>query len=123
MIILPKVSDTRMYFGGFIYTRTKPPIGNTTYWDCIKVRYKECKARARTVRGPNGHIVLTQGPEQSPHLHAPNREEAEVEKIRYRLKRKADEDENTPLAGMIREELHGVPSGVLSQLPERENLK
>ena len=70
------------------------------------MRYKECKARTRTVCGPNGHIALTQGLEQSPHLHAPNR--------RYRLKRKADEDENTPLAGMIREELHGVPSGVLS---------
>ena len=57
------------------------------------MRYKECKARARTVRGPNGHIVSIQGPEQSPHLHAPNREEAEAEMIRYRLTRKADEDE------------------------------
>ena len=94
----------------------------STYWDYVKVRYKECKARAITVHVPNGKIIIDKGPDQSPHAHAPNREEAEAEKLRSRLKRKAGENDIIP-ALLLREELEIVPSGILSQLPERENLK
>ena len=117
------INETRMYFEGYIYTRARLPIDRTTYWDCVRVRDKECRARGRTVRAPNGQIVLVQGPEQSLHMHAPNREEVEAEKLQYRLKRIADEDENTPLDDILRQELHGVRSGILSQLPKRESLK
>ena len=94
-----------MYYGDYIYTRSRPPTGFRTYWGCVKVRYKECKARAITVRAVDGKIILEKGPDQSQHTHAPNapfREEAEAEKIRSKLKRTAaDTNENVFPAGLI----------------------
>ena len=83
------INDTCIKYGGYIYTRSQPPTGFSTYWDCLKVWYKECKPRAITVRAADGKIILEKVPDQTQLTHAPNQEEAEAEKIRLKLKRKA----------------------------------
>lgn len=115
------VGGKRLFLEGFVYVRSKAD-GHRTYWDCNKVRNKECKARAITVFvGEN--VVVEKGPDVSQHAHPPNREEAEAEKIKLNLKRKATIDPEEPPAGMLRNQLTGVHARVICQLPERENWK
>ena len=46
------------------------------YWDCRRVRTKECKARAITaVPNSNQQVIVLEGPSQSRHEHALNQEE------------------------------------------------
>ena len=66
---------------------------------------------------------MVKGPKKSLHGDPPNREEAEAEKRKLYLKRKVNTQENDLPATLIREKLAGLPSGVISQLPERENSK
>ena len=77
-----------------MYYKSRPaePIQNladkTIYWDCVRVRPKECRARAIT-QGLNP-ITVIQGPSESEHeSHAPNLEKVEAEVITVALKRKA----------------------------------
>jgi hypothetical protein len=60
---------------------------------------------------------------ESAHTHAPNQEEVAAEKTKSNLKRIAVEHPELPPAQILRTELPKVSTGVLSQLPERENLK
>lgn len=77
------VADVRLFLNGYVYVRSKK-VGNTTHWDCNRVRNGTCKARAHTVF-VDGKLVVTQGPDVSKHSHVPNREEAESEKIKMSL--------------------------------------
>ena len=104
------INENRLFFDGYMYTRSKI-IGSRTYWDCVKVRDKECHAREISVAAPNGQITIAKGPDVCPHEHPPNREESEAEKTRLLLKRKAVTHENGPPAALVREELAGLSAG------------
>lgn len=73
---------TKLLFEGYVYLRSRQANGKT-YWDCNRLRKKECKARAITVADGETTIVL-KGPTESPHEHAPDREEAEAEIVKTR---------------------------------------
>lgn len=116
------VGVNRLLVEGFVYVKSRSD-GNRTYWDCYKVRRGECKGRATTVSTGGSNFVITKGPRQSQHTHPPNREFAEAEKIKANLKRKAHDQLDRPPSGILQTELDGLSSAVISQLPERENLK
>lgn len=118
---IPKIVDKKLLLDGYIYLKSKTHKGKT-YWDCKRVRQRECTARAITMQ-VREEVVVLKGPRLSPHQHPPNREEAEAENVIRRLKRAAEEHPEQPPARILRNELRNVPSGVLAQLPERENLK
>lgn len=61
------INGVRLFLDGYLCVRTKVEIQNRTYWDCQKVRYKECKARAITVTAMNGEIRVLRGPDESVH--------------------------------------------------------
>lgn len=52
---------------------------DSTYWDCLRVRDKECRARAVTSTNHLGELIVIKGPAQSAHRHAPNPDEVEAE--------------------------------------------
>ncbi|XP_043473262.1 uncharacterized protein LOC122505604 [Leptopilina heterotoma] len=57
------------------------------------------------------------------HKHAPNREECEAEVVKARLKRRAEDHPEQPPAQILRSEFPQLSEGVISQLPDRENIK
>lgn len=68
-------------------------------------------------------IELIKGPNESPHVnHAANFEAVEAGKLKNRVKRRAEEHLEARPAQILRTSLQQVPSGILSQLPERTNL-
>lgn len=115
------VNNTRLIVDGFVYHRSKLPKNNKIHWECHLLRKGECSARATTRHSGDGSFTIQKGLQE--HSHEPNREFAEAEKIKMTLKRKAETNPEEPPAELLRHELAGVLSGVLSQLPERENLK
>ena len=80
------VNEVRLFVDGYMYCRSKKPVGNKNYWECKKLRSKECTARAITST-TNGVVTVLKGQNESQHSHPPNREVNEAEKIRLRLKR------------------------------------
>lgn len=116
------INKIRLLMDGFVYVRSYQD-GNKTYWDCYKLRKHECSARAITVHTSGGNFIVTKGVNESKHDHPPNREYAEAEKIKLNLKKKAEAHPEEPPSRLLRNELAGVSSGVVSQLPERESLK
>lgn len=120
---LPKIVEKKLYLDGFIFLRSKVEKGKI-YWECKRLRAKECKARAITTEpDAQGNFTITKRPEIDHHLHAPNQEECQAELLRIKIKRRAEEHPEEPPAAILRRELVQVPSGVLAQLPERENMK
>lgn len=101
---------------GHIYYRRDSYKANT-YWSCN--RKGECKATCITTSLDRSVVVKKEGK----HDHAPNQEEMEAERVKATIKRKATEHPEVTPAQILRTELPQVSSGVLSQLPERENLK
>lgn len=101
---------------GHIYYR-RDKYKTNTYWSCI--RKGECRATAVTTTDQNNVLVKKEGK----HDHAPNQEAVGAERIKARIKRKAVEHPEVTPAQLLRTELPGVSSGIISQLPERENLK
>lgn len=83
-----RISDHRLAIAGYLYTRALVRNGST-YWNCLKLRDKQCSARAVTTTGPDNQIVVTKGPVQSAHRHPPNPEAAEAEAIKHRIKQTA----------------------------------
>ena len=67
------------------------------YWDCKKVRGKECKARAIT-KTLDGLVTVTKGPNESKHTHPPYQEEWEAEMIKKSIKNQAAEAHVPPTA-------------------------
>ncbi|KAE9523275.1 hypothetical protein AGLY_016223 [Aphis glycines] len=94
------LSETKLICGGFIYVRSKLPVNGKTYWECQKLQST-----------------------LDDHAHVPNQEECEAEIIKYSLKRKAEDQPQLPPAQILRTEMAGLSDGVLSQLPNRDNLK
>ncbi|KAK3931037.1 GPI ethanolamine phosphate transferase 1, partial [Frankliniella fusca] len=74
------------------------------------------------VADPNVARVLNRKTEGK-HGHAPNQELVGAERLKARIKRKAVEHPEVTPAQLLRTELPGVSSGIISQMPERENLK
>ncbi|PSN56514.1 hypothetical protein C0J52_08459 [Blattella germanica] len=91
--------------------------GDKEYWTCQKK--PECKATAITIRTGDTVTIL----KESDHWHAPNQETVEAEFLVNRMKRVATEHPEITPSQILRNELRSVPSGVLSQIPEREHLK
>ncbi|KAK3908569.1 FLYWCH-type zinc finger-containing protein 1 [Frankliniella fusca] len=117
-----EIVNNQLQLDGYIYYKVNSK-NERTYWTCKRSKIKECKAKAITKSGPDGRIIVIKGSEDSPHGHPPNREEGEAAKIVRNIKRVARDHPGMPPAQILRAELSSVPSGVLSQLPERENLK
>lgn len=106
----------KLLFDGHIYYRRDSNKGRT-YWNCR--RKEECKATAITQTVDRKLEVV----KSKEHTHAPNQEELQAEKVVHSLKRIASDHPELPPAQILRTELPRVSLGVLSQLPERENLK
>ena len=92
---------------GFLYYKHSG--GFRRYWCCRKKGV--CFARAIT-DGDDDNLIIIKGPQQSPHNHAPDREEIEAIRIGGRLKRLAQEHPELPPAQILRRELRSVPSGI-----------
>ena len=74
------------------------------------------------INASHKQLQVTQGPNESPHAHPPNREECASEKLVSALKRKAEEHPHQRPGQLLRTELQGVSVGVLSKLPEQPAL-
>lgn len=104
--------------GGFTYYKHSSAKG-LTKWVC---RTTKCYAWARTT-GSNIRIeVVRGGPEISIHEHPPNMEEVRALKIKATMRDRARNEPAAPPAQIMRE-LSEAPSEVLSQLPNRPNLR
>lgn len=113
---------TKLSVDGYMYIRSRKQ-RERIYWDCQKLRGKECTARAITNDpAPGEAFILIKGPAESPHAHPPNVEQCRAETVVQKLKRKAADHPEQPPAMMLRTELAAVPMEVLSQLPQREAL-
>ena len=108
-----------LHLRGFLYLKHSKGAGNITYWKCRKLH--ECGARATTTL--EGQTVkLLRAVKDDDHTHAPNVEEVTALRIVRGMKRRASEHPETPPVQVLRC-LQEVPSAVLSQLPDRENLR
>lgn len=114
-IIVSRRGGKKLFFKGHTYYRRDARKGNT-YWGC---RRSACKATAVTTFHDGAIQVL----KEREHSHAPNREETDAQKFVHNLKRIASDHPELPPAQILRTEMPKVTDGVLSQLPERENLK
>lgn len=57
------------------------------------------------------------------HEHVLNQEQCKAKIVKYFLKRKVEDQPQQPPAQILRTEMAGLSDGVLSILPERENLE
>lgn len=115
----PVIIGAKLLHRGFIYNRSRLGTQGKQYWDCQKLRTKECRARAIS-SGYGDHVVLTQDPV---HDHPPDRELAEAERVKFQLK---EEAKNNPAKGptqILRDVMRNVPDGVVAHLPDRPSLK
>ncbi|KAL7299220.1 hypothetical protein TKK_0007815 [Trichogramma kaykai] len=119
---MAKFLGKKLLVDGYVYLRSQQAKGRT-YWDCNRLRAKECDARAITTGDSDETLVVLQGPAQKPHPHPPDVEECSAEKVKFSIKRKAEEHPEEPPARILRSELSGLSSDVHSHLPDRENLK
>ena len=91
-----RLSERRLHIGGHLYVRSFER-NEKTYWDCIRLRDKECTARAVTVTDHLNGIVVERGPIESPHRHAPNPDQVAAEKIKIGIKVRASDHRNRNL--------------------------
>jgi len=110
------LGETKLVNGGFIYVRSKLPVNGKTYWECQKVRRKECKARIITTFNisENKHDFVRE-PTLDDHDHIPNQEQCQSKNFKYYLKRKAEDQPQLPPAQILRTEMAVLSDGVLSQ--------
>src|SRR6266576_5746658 len=121
-ITMAEINGKKLFLNGYIYLRSRSRNGRV-YWDCQKVRQKECKGRVVTNDPQEGEpVIVHKGPAESPHQHAPNQEEVRAAALTQNLKRKAAANPGQPPAQILHTELSQVGPDVLSQLPEREAL-
>jgi len=120
--MIGKVVGGHLHLDGYVYVRSRTAAGNM-YWDCNRVRRRECRARAiSTLPAGNGAVTLYKGPNQSEHQHAPNVEAAAAEELTQSVKDTAAAQPELVPSQTLRSKLAGVSSGVLSQLPEQSAL-
>lgn len=67
--------------------------GNKVYWDCQKVRSRECIRRAITAVPARlqDEVVVIKGLSQLSHTYPPNQEQCKAEQVLQGIKRKAAE--------------------------------
>ena len=70
---VPKLVDKKCLCDVFVYSKSRERSGKI-HWDCNRLRARECKGRAVTVKSGD-EIIILRVPKQSPHGHPPNREE------------------------------------------------
>lgn len=118
----PKVVGGHLHVDGHVYVRSRTAAGKM-YWDCHKVRRRECRARAiSTIPTSTGVVTLYKGPNESKHAHAPNVEAAKAEELTQTIKDTAASHPELVPSQILRSHLAGVSSGILSQLPEQSAL-
>jgi len=121
-IMAPEIIDRKFHVDGYIYPRSRVAKGRV-YWDCRLLRSRTCTARTITSDpAEGGQLQVYKRPEESKHSHPPNREEVVAEVLITTLKRKAVENPAEPPARLLRTELQGTTSDVLSQLPAQPAL-
>src|SRR6266576_7244547 len=96
-ITMAEINGKKLFLNGYIYLRSCSRNGRV-YWDCQKVRQKECKGRAVTNDPQEGEpVIVHKGPAESPHQHAPNQEEVCAAALTQNLKRKVAANPGQPL--------------------------
>ena len=78
-----------------------------------------CRARAVSDGTGANVVLITEGV----HDHAPDRELAEAEKVKFELKRRAEINPREGPSTILRDVLSQTTPGVIAHLPERANLK
>lgn len=121
---MAKLVGTRLVIDGFTYTKSRQR-GNRIYWDCEKVRARECTARAVTqsIKRPLDPIVVLSGPATSKHGHPANHDAVKAKALLEEVKKVAEEQPALPPAVIVRDALATAPGRVLSQLPLRNNIR
>ena len=104
-------------FGGYLYHKQNKS-KDKTYWICREKPI--CNGRATTTSDP---LTIIKASCEEEHTHAPNPEAAKAAVIRDSLKRKAEDRPKAGPSRLIRDELSGVPSEILSELPQQESLR
>ena len=89
------ISNTRIAIDGFLYVRSREG-QDCTYWDCKRVRDRVCKARAIT-KFSDGSVIVMKGPDKSIHTHPPSWEEVNADKVKHRIKQRAQEAHFPPV--------------------------
>ena len=65
-----KIVEKKLFLDGFIFLRSKVENGKI-YWDCQRVRAKECKVRAITTEpDAQGNFTVKKRPDIDKHPHA-----------------------------------------------------
>lgn len=119
---MAEIKGNKLFIDGFTYLKSRTGKGRV-YWDCARVRQRQCSARAITNQPKAGEpLLVLKGPTDSAHLHPPSQEEVQAIILTQTLKKKAADHPGQPPAQILRTELAGVSLGVLSQMPEREAL-
>lgn len=120
--MVAKIVDGKLHVAGYVYYKSKAQRGRI-YWECRLVKQKQCTARAiSTDASPPANLVLLKGPAESAHSHPPNVDQSAAEVFTSRVKRLAREHPQLPPSQILRTELPALSTGVLSQLPEQEEL-
>lgn len=96
-----RIGEKRLGIDGFLYLYSFKR-KESTYWDCTKVRTKECKARAVTSRNHRNEITVLKGPNESRHSHPPNRDQVTAEEIKIRIKEQAKEHPQAMPSAIVR---------------------
>lgn len=119
---MAKVVGKKLVIDGYSYVKSRER-KNKVYWDCQKVRARECSARAITLDVTQDPIVVIQGPDKSVHSHPPNQDAVKAMALVEELKTTAQSQPSLPPALLVRDTLSQATPRVLSQLPLRENLR
>lgn len=115
-----KIVGNKLHVNGYIFYRSRLPVKGRTYWQCTRSKDGQCTSRCVTVF-INNEVVFRKQPGE--HQHPPDRELAEADVVKHRLKRIAEEHPEQPPAQILRRELPCVEQEVLNHLPQRESLK
>ena len=115
----PKICGAKLIYGGYVYSRSKFGEETRQYWDCIKLRSKECGSRIVT-EGLDDNVTIRRN--DKAHDHPPDREFAAAEQVKFDLKQQAlDMPEKGP-SGIVRDTLGQIEAGVIAHLPPKINL-
>lgn len=114
----PRIIGSKLVHEGFIYTRSHKPKNGKTYWDCQKLRQQLCTARIVTITR-DGETFISKS---KPHEHAPDRELAEAEVVKFNLKQEQQQNPDRNPAQILRNVLSRTSSGIIAHLPDRRNL-
>lgn len=109
-----EIRGGKLLLDGYAYVRSRTR-GNRVYWDCQRIKRKECSGRAVTNDKTGDQPVVYREPTESPHQHAPNQEETTAVCVTETLKRKAAQNPSQPPSQFLRTEPLKVSSAVLSR--------